>query len=104
MTVCSQLRFQLHAQKDLAGLHGDAVVAHMDVHADDADILAALGVDAVGVGGVVGVVDVEVQQIKVLDKDGVDGPRVAVLYRDAVEADVLACPPWRRRGAAMRSA
>ena len=29
---------QLHAQKDLAGLHGDAVVAHMDVHADDADV------------------------------------------------------------------
>ena len=82
--------FQLHAEEDLAGLHGDAVVADVDVHADDAGVLAAFGVDAVGVGGVVGVVDVEVQQIKVLDKDGVDGPRVAVLHRDAVEADVLA--------------
>ena len=81
---------QLHAQKDLAGLHGDAVVAHMDVHADDADILAALGVDAVRVGGVVGVVDVEVEQVEVLDKDGMDGPRIAVLHRDAVQADVLA--------------
>ena len=62
----------------------------MDVHADDADILAAFGVDAVGVGGIVGVVDVEVQQVKVLDKDGVDRPRIAVLHRDAVQADVLA--------------
>ena len=81
---------QLHAQKDLAGLHGDAVVAHMDVHADDADILAALGVDAVRVGGVIGVVDIEVEQVEVLDKDGVDGPRIAVLHRDAVQADILA--------------
>ena len=82
--------FQLHAKEYLAGLHGNAVVAHMDVHADDADILAAFGVDAVGVGGIVGVVDVEVQQVKVLDKDGVDRPRIAVLHRDAVQADVLA--------------
>lgn len=81
---------ELHAEEDLAGLHGDAVVADVDVDADDADVLAALGVDAVGVGGVVGVVDVEVQQVKMLDEDGVDGPRVAVLHRDAVEADVLA--------------
>ena len=43
----------------------------MDVHADDAGILAAFGVDAIGVGGVVGVVDVEVEQVEVLDKDGV---------------------------------
>ena len=52
--------FQLHAQEYLAGLHGNAVVAHVDVRTDDADVLAALGVDAVGVGGVVGVVNVEV--------------------------------------------
>ena len=44
---------ELHAQEHLAGLHGNAVVTHMDVHADDAGVLAAFGVDAVGVGGVV---------------------------------------------------
>ena len=27
--------FQLHAKEYLAGLHGNAVVAHVDVHADD---------------------------------------------------------------------
>ena len=62
----------------------------MDIHADDADILAAFGIDAVRVGGVVGVVDVEVEQVEVLDKNGVDGPRIAVLHRDAVQADVFA--------------
>lgn len=41
-------------------------------------------------GGVVGVVDIEVEQVEVLYIDGVDGPRVAVLHRDAVQADVLA--------------
>ncbi len=86
--------FQLHAKEHLAGLHGDAVVTNMDVHADDADILAALGVDAVGVGGIVEVVDVEVQQVKMLDEDGVDGPGIAVLHRDAVQADVFAVHRW----------
>ena len=81
---------ELHAEEDLAGLHGDAVVTDVDVHADDAGVLAALGVDAVGVGGVVGVVDVEVQQVEMFDEDGVDGPGVAVLHGDAVEADILA--------------
>ena len=87
--------FQLHAEEHLAGLHGDAVVAHMDVDADDAGILAAFGVDAVGVGGVVGV---EVEQVEVLDEDGVDGPCVAVLHRDAVQADVLAVHHGHRAG------
>ena len=90
--------FQLHAEEHLAGFHGDAVVAHMDVDADDAGILAAFGVDAVGVGGVVGVVDVEVEQVEVLDEDGVDGPCVAVLHRDAVQADVLAVHHGHRAG------
>jgi len=70
----------------------------MDVHADDAGILAAFGVNAVGVGGVVGVVDVEVQQIQMLDEDGVDGPGVAVLHRDAVQADVVAVHHGDRAG------
>ena len=69
---------ELHAEEDLAGLHGDAVVADVDVHADDAGVLAAFGVD------------VEVQQVEVFDEDGVDGPGVAVLHGDAMEADVLA--------------
>ena len=90
--------FQLHAQEYLAGLHGNAVVTHMDVRTDDADVLAALGVDAVGVGGVVGVVDVEVQQVQMLDEDGVDGPGVAVLHCDAVQADILTVHRGHRAG------
>ena len=81
---------ELHAEEDLAGFHGDAVVTNVDVHADDPGVLAAFRVDAVGVGRVVGVVDVEIEQVEMLDEDGVDGPRVAVLDRDAVEGDIAA--------------
>src|SRR5699024_275116 len=82
--------FQLHAQKDLAGLHGDAFVAHMGVRADDPGVDTALGVDAVGVGGVVGVADLEVQQVQPGGEHGVDGPGVAVFDRHAVQHHIAA--------------
>ena len=42
-----------------AGLDGDAVVPHVDHAVGDAHVTAAVGVDAVGIGGIGGVFDGE---------------------------------------------
>ena len=55
-------------------------------------------------GGVVGIVDVEVEQVQLLDEDGVDGPGVAVLDGDAVQADILTVHHGHGAGDATRSA
>ena len=78
----------LNAQ--LAALDGDAVVAHRELAAQDADKAAALGVEAVGVVGVLGALDGQAERIDVLAQDGVDVPRRAVADGKAGQAHVLA--------------
>ena len=57
---------QLHAHEQLARFQRNAVIAHMHVVADDVDILAALRVDAVGVGTVGAIADADVQDVHIL--------------------------------------
>ena len=78
----------LNAQ--LAALDGDAVVAHRELTAKDADKAAALGIETVGVVGVLGALDGQAERIDVLAQDGVDVPRRAVADGEAGQAHVLA--------------
>jgi len=56
---------------------------------DDVDILAALGVDAVGVGARGAVADADVQDVHILGVGRVDGPGIAVADLNAVQHDVF---------------
>ena len=57
--------------------------------ADDVDILAALGVDAVGVGAGGAVADADVQDVHILGVGRVDGPGIAVADQNTVQHDVF---------------
>lgn len=61
----------------------------MDMVADDIDILAALGVDAVSVGAAGAVADADVQNVHILRVGRVDGPRVAVADLHTVQHHVF---------------
>ena len=74
---------------DLAGFHRHAVVPHRKAAADDIHPVAALRVDTVGVGAVLGGGDKAVQHSKVPGIEGVDMPGWAVFHRHAVHSHVL---------------
>ena len=57
--------------------------------ADDVDILAALGINAVGVGACGAVPDADVQDVHILGVGRVDGPGIAVADQNAVQHDVF---------------
>ena len=57
--------------------------------ADDVDILAALGINAVGVGACGAVADADVQDVHILGVGRVDGPGIAVADQNAVQHDVF---------------
>ena len=78
----------LNAQ--LAALDGDAVVAHRELTAKDADKATALGIETVGVVGVLGTLDRQAERVDMLAQDGMDIPRRAVAHGKASKAHVLA--------------
>ena len=80
-------KLRLNAQ--LAALDGDAVVAHRELTTKDANKTAALGIEAIGVVGVLGALDGQAERIDVLAQDGVDVPRRAVADGEAGQAHVL---------------
>ena len=77
----------LNAQ--LAALDGDAVVTHRELTAKDADKAAALGIETVGVVGVLGTLDRQAERVDMLAQDGMDIPRRAVAHGEAGQAHVL---------------
>ena len=72
------------AKEEFAGLEGDAVIANMDEITDDVHILAAFGVNAVGVGAVGAVVNLQLQDVHPVRVGGVDGPGEAVAHLHTV--------------------
>lgn len=77
------------AKEEFAGLEGDAVIANMDGITDDVHILAAFGVNAVGVGAVGTVVDLQLQDVHPVRVGGVDGPGEAVAHLHTVQGHIL---------------
>ena len=71
----------------------------MDMVADDIDILAALGVDAVSVGAAGAVADADVQNVHILRVGRVDGPRVAVADLHTVQHHVFGAVCKEQTGA-----
>ena len=86
--VRSGTKLGLNAQ--LAALDGDAVVTHRELTAKDADKAAALGIETVGVVGVLGTLDRQAKRVDMLAQDGMDIPRRAVAHGKAGKAHVLA--------------
>ena len=80
---------QLHAKEQLARLERNAVITDMDMVADDVDILAALGVDAVRVGALGAVADADIQDVYILGVSRVNRPGVAVAGQHAVQHNIL---------------
>ena len=78
----------LNAQ--FAALDGDAVVAHRELATQDANKATALGIEAVGVVGVLGTLDGQAQGIDVFAQNGMDVPCWAVADGKAGKAHVLA--------------
>ena len=77
------------AKEEFAGLESDAVIANMDGITDDVHILAAFGVNAVGVGAVGTVVDLQLQDVHPVRVGGVDGPGEAVAHLHTVQGHIL---------------
>ena len=78
----------LNAQ--FAALDGDAVVAHRELATQDTNKATALGIEAVGVVGVLGTLDGQAKRINVLTQNGMDVPCRAVADGKAGKAHVLA--------------
>ena len=86
---------QMDDFSDLLGdLQDDAVVAGLDVAVGDPDVRAAVGIDPVGVGPVILVVeavhDRDAANGHAIAVDRADGPPGAVAERDVLEQQVLA--------------
>ena len=69
--VRSGTKLGLNAQ--LAALDGDAVIAHRELTAKDADKAAALGIETVGVVGVLGTLDRQAKRVDMLEDLAPDG-------------------------------
>ena len=57
--------FKLSAKLDLGGFNSNTVIAYAEFTADDVHHIASLGVESIGIGAILGGVDLKVDELKV---------------------------------------
>ena len=51
---------------DFSTLERDAIIAHREADPDDFDVIAALGIDAIGIRGVLGIFEIKIVESQML--------------------------------------